>query len=72
MGSSDIRRPGRAPTFSEEKEIRFKAGSISLPEPLWLKLEAQRKRWMDPSLSATIRRILMEWLKANPTAREEA
>jgi len=59
-----MRGPGRPTTIQpEEKDIRFKPGSISLPEPLWLKLQAQGKRWMDPSLSATVRRILVEWFE---------
>jgi len=67
-----MRGPGRPLTIQpEEKEIRFKAGSISLPEPIWLKLQALRKRWMDPSLSATIRRILVEWLEAHPVRSED-
>jgi len=57
---SSSSRPGRPPLYAAEKP-RFQGRSISLPDELWRWLEEQQKRWQDSSLSATVKRIIVEY-----------
>jgi len=57
MGN-DAARPGRPVGQAVEKN-QFEAGSISLPSKLWHILERLQRDRMDPSLSATIKDLLL-------------
>jgi len=57
MGS-EAGRPGRPVAQMVEKN-QFEAGSISLPSKLWRILERLQRDRMDPSLSATIKGLLL-------------
>jgi len=51
-------KPGR-PTAQVVEKNEFEPGSISLPSKLWGILERLQKDRMDPSLSATIKGLLL-------------
>jgi len=57
MGSDAV-RPGRAVAQAVERN-QFEAGSISLPSKLWRILERLQRDRTDPSLSATIKDLLL-------------
>jgi len=57
MGN-DAGRPGRPVAQLVEKNL-FEAGSISLPSKLWRILGRLQRDRMDPSLSTTIKDLLL-------------
>jgi len=63
-------KPGRPAVQIVEKN-EFEPGSISLPSKLWRILERLRKDRMDPSLSATIKGLLLTRLAEMQYLNEE-
>jgi len=63
-------KPGRPIAQIVEKN-EFEPGSISLPSKLWRILERLRKDRMDPSLSATIKGLLLTRLAEMQYLNEE-
>ena len=55
---NSAKTPGR-PIAQVLEKNQFEAGSISLPSKLWRILERLQKDRMDPSLSATIKDLLL-------------
>ncbi|MCX8176252.1 MAG: ribbon-helix-helix protein, CopG family [Candidatus Bathyarchaeota archaeon] len=55
-------RPVSIPeNLKEHKKISQK--TVSLPDSLWFTIEKLKKQFHEPSRSALIRRIIVEWLK---------
>ena len=69
MGN-DVGRPGR-PVAQVVEKNQFEAGSISLPSKLWRILERLQRDRMDPSLSATIKGLLLTRLAEMQYLNEE-
>ncbi|MGP3667996.1 MAG: ribbon-helix-helix protein, CopG family [Candidatus Bathyarchaeota archaeon] len=50
-------------SIPENPKEHISQKTISLPESLWCILERLKKAFHEPSRSALVRRIIVEWLK---------